>query len=219
MVIPDVHCPCMRKGFVSFLKRTADKYQPSRVVQIGDLLDWHALSFHEKHPKHYGASQEAKDARSQISKLVKEFPKADWLLGNHDVLPERKAATLGIPPDMLKGYADYWGVPWTVHPRFHKLLIDGVIYAHGDGGAGGKFSALTQAMANFQSTVIGHFHSHAGVMWWANAGHRVFGMNVGCGIDVTKHQFEYGVRYAAKPILGCGVVVGGQMPLFVPWLL
>ena len=51
---------------------------------------------------------------------------------------------------------------------------------------------FAQAKDNFRSTVIGHFHSQAGAKWWANPEFRVFGMSVGCGIDVSRLQFEYG---------------------------
>jgi hypothetical protein len=108
---------------------------------------------------------------------------------------------------------------WTVHPRFAKVIVDGVIYTHGDSGRQGADAALAQAKDNFRSTVIGHFHSQAGAKWWANPEFRVFGLAVGCGIDVSRLQFEYGRRIVAKPILGCGVVLDGRRALFEPWLL
>lgn len=108
---------------------------------------------------------------------------------------------------------------WTVHPRFSKVTIDGVVYAHGDSGRHGADAALAQAKDNFRSTVIGHFHSQAGAKWWANPEFRVFGLAVGCGIDVGRLQFEYGRRIVAKPILGCGVVINGRRASFEPWLL
>ena len=76
-----------------------------------------------------------------------------------------------------------------------------------------------QAKDNFRSTVIGHFHAQAGVKWWANPEFRVFGLAVGCGIDASRMQFEYGRKITAKPILGCGVVLGGRQAYFEPWLL
>ena len=120
---------------------------------------------------------------------------------------------------MLREPGEYWQVPWVVHPRFSKLVIDGVVYAHGASGRGGQNAAIKQSKDNFRSTVIGHWHGQAGVTWWANPEFRVFGMSVGCGIDVDKLQFEYGRKFAAKPILGCGVVIDGQRAVFEPWLL
>lgn len=99
---------------------------------------------------------------------------------------------------------------WSVHARFAKLLIDGVIYSHGDSSRAGQDAALAQAKDRFRSTVIGHFHSPTGVKWWANPEFRVFGRSVGRGIDASRLRFEYGRRIIAKPILGCGVVIDGR---------
>ena len=115
------------------------------------------------------------------------------------------------------GAHDHWGETWS--GTGVGLTIDGVIYAHGDSGRGGNDAAFNQAKDNFRSTVIGHFHSQAGVKWWANPEFRVFGMSVGCGIDASRMQFEYGRKIATKPILGCGVVIGGRKAYFEPWLL
>lgn len=219
LVIGDCHCPGMRRGYVDFLKRVADRWETDRVVHIGDLVDLAVLSFHEKHLGLRNAFEEIRAARRQISLLATAFPKADWLIGNHDALTERQAQTVGIPECMLRDHADIWQVPWSVYPRFTKLVIDGVIYAHGDGGRSGHDAAFAQAKDNFRSTVIGHFHGQAGVKWWANPEFRVFGMSVGCGIDASRLQFEYGRRFAAKPILGCGVVLNGRRAFFEPWLL
>lgn len=209
----------MRRGYVDFLKRVADIYAVNRVVHIGDLVDWASISYHEKSPGLSNATREFENARRQVASLSKAFPKADWLIGNHDALTERQAISAGLPPQILRDYADLWSVDWTVHSRFSKLAIDGVIYSHGDSGRGGKDAAFTQAKDNFRSTVIGHFHGQAGVKWWANPEFRVFGMSVGCGIDASRLQFEYGRRITAKPILGCGVVINGRRAFFEPWLL
>ena len=168
LVIGDCHCPGMRTGYVDFLKRVADSYSVTRVVHIGDLVDWASISYHEKSPSLRNASLEYSKARRQVATLTKAFPKADWLIGNHDALTERQAITAGLPPELLRDYADMWNVGWSIHPRFSKLIIDGVIYSHGDSGRANQDAAYQQAKDNFRSTVIGHFHSQAGVRWWAN---------------------------------------------------
>jgi predicted phosphodiesterase len=219
LVIGDTHAPGMRYGYVDFLKRIADLHAVNRVVHIGDLVDWASISFHEKSPALHNATQEFKRAKRQIASLAKAFPKADWLIGNHDALTERQATAVGLPREVLRDYADLWEVDWRVHSRFARLVIDGVNYAHGDSGRGGQDAALCQAKDSFRSTVIGHFHSQAGVKWWANREFRIFGLAVGCGIDASRLQFEYGRKIVAKPVLGCGVVIDGQRALFEPWLL
>ena len=219
LIIGDTHCPGMRTGYVDFLKRVADRYAVTRVVHIGDLVDWASISYHEKHPELRGAATEYRRALRQVATLTKAFPKADWLIGNHDALTERQAVTAGLPPELLKDYADMWNVGWSVHPRFAKLEVDGVIYSHGDSGRGGIDAARLQSQDNFRSTVIGHFHGQAGVKWFANNDSRVFGLSVGCGIDADALAFEYGRKFARKPLLGCGVVLNGKQAYFEPWLL
>ena len=106
LIIGDTHTPGMRCGYVDFLKRIADDYSVNRIVHIGDLVDWASISFHEKSPALRNAAHEFKAARRQVASLVKAFPRADWLIGNHDALTERQAVTVGLPPQLLRDYAD-----------------------------------------------------------------------------------------------------------------
>ena len=68
-------------------------------------------------------------------------------------------------------------------------------------------------------TVIGHVHSSAGVQYLASKRDLIFGMNVGCGIDIKSYAMAYGKNFANRPVLGCGVVQGGQDASFVPMLI
>lgn len=218
LVIGDTHCPVMRRGYVPFLQKVADRYQPDRIVHIGDLVDWHSISYHERLPGLSSAGDEYKKAKKQVKTLVDAFPEADWLIGNHDALTERQATTAGLPKNVLRSYNELWEVPWKVHDRFSELVIDKAIYLHGD-GPGGMFAHGNRAKARFRSVVMGHLHSNAGTIWHATPDDRVFGLAVGCGVDNTKMQFLYGKVLPRKPILGCGVVINGKQAYFEPWLL
>jgi hypothetical protein len=44
----------------------------------------------------------------------------------------------------------------------------------------------------------------------------IFGMNVGCGVDVKAYAMAYGKVYPKKPTLGCGIVIDGKIALFIP---
>lgn len=221
LIIGDTHCPGMRKGYVDFLYDIACQWDIDTFVHIGDLVDWNSISYHEKNPKLPSPQQERDEAMRQVQELCTTFPNVEWLIGNHDELPARKCVTAMIPPDMLKDYHEQWELPdtWNVHDRFSHIEIDGVICSHGDSGAGGKYAHMNQAEQNFQSTVIGHFHSNSGVGYLANAHHRVFGMAVGTGIDSKLEQFKYGKRYPRKPINSCGVVLDGEQAFVEPMLL
>jgi len=219
-VIGDTHCPGMKEGYIDFLKETFKSWGVNRVVHIGDLVDWNSISYHEKHPSNSNASTEEEEAKKQVQQLVKAFPDVDWLIGNHDDLPNRKAVSSGLPVSVLKNYLKLWGgIPWRMHPRYYKLMIDGVLYCHGDTSPGGEHAAIKHAKLNFKSTVLGHNHSNGGVSYYANEKFRVFGMDVGCGVDADLLQFEYGRKFPRKPILGCGIVIDGRAAYFEPWQL
>jgi len=209
----------MKRGYVRFLQDTFDSWGVDRIVHIGDLADWNSISYHEKHPGNSNAEQEYQEAKKQIRELSKAFPKADWMIGNHDALTSRQAVTAGLPTSIVLDYNSQWEIDWTVHKRFYKLLIDGVLFCHGDTGPGGEHAAYKHAQNNFKSTVQGHHHSNGGVKYFVNEKFRVFGMDVGCGIDVDLLQFEYGRKFPRKPVLGCGIVVNGKSAYFEPWLL
>lgn len=217
LVIGDTHAPVMHKGYVPFLLEIADQWQIDTVIHIGDMVDWSSISYHPKAPSMKNSEAEYKKAYKQVQTIYEAFPEVTWLIGNHDALTERQIFDAGLPMEVLKDYKQLWNVDtWDIKPRFHKHIIDGVIYQHGDAGKGGRFPALANAEAEFQSVVQGHAHSSAGVMYGANTNLRYFGMQVGCGVNYKDAAMAYGIKYNRKPILGCGIVLGGKTAVFEP---
>jgi predicted phosphodiesterase len=222
LIIGDTHCPCMLSGYIPFLKKVHKKYNCNKVVHIGDLADWASISYHERSPQLNDAEVEFNKAYAQVQRIYRAFPKVTWLIGNHDSLTVRQATTAGIPECALVPYNELWGVDrWEVIPRFGSVVIDGVLYQHGDRGKGGQHAALKNAKDEFCSVVQGHQHAQAGVWYSANQrptaqGGRIFGMNVGCGVDHKLEAQAYGKKYNSKPIIGCGVVDSGNMATFIP---
>jgi len=220
LVIGDCHAPCMHKDYIPFLKKMQKKHGCKRVVHIGDLVDWSAISYHEKDPRMPGLKEEFEAAWKQVRELHAAFPEVDFLVGNHDALPYRKAQTIGLSEDMLRSFEDFWALEgWTIHPRFHDLIIDGVVYRHGDKCKGGQMAAHKNSVAEFRSLVQGHLHAQAGIVYHANQDACVFGMQVGCGCDHKHPAMNYGRVYAAKPIVGCGVVYSSRLAFFEPAFL
>lgn len=220
LVIGDPHTPTMHNKYVPFLKKIHKKHGCGRVVCIGDLVDWNSISFHDSEAFMPNPVDEFKQAQKQVRALHKAFPVADMLIGNHDSLPSRQASKLGLPEEVMRDFDKLWGLTgWTIHPRYHDLIIDDVIYRHGDKGKGGAMAAYKNAVAEFRSVVQGHLHAQAGVVYHANGGDCVFGMQVGCGVDHNHPAMNYGRVYAAKPILGCGVVYSSKVAYFEPLFL
>lgn len=218
LVIPDTHCPAMLPDFPEWLEEIYHQWQCEKVIHVGDLIDNVALNFHKKNVALKNPLEEREKALKQVAKLVNIFPKAEWLLGNHDVLPWRWLDEVGIPQEYMRKPGAIWQTKsWRVHPRYTSLVVDGVIYRHGDMGKGGRMPATTNAIAEGTSVVQGHHHTAAGVEYISNSRGRLFGMQVGTGIDVDSLHFEYGRRFGPnRCVIGCGVVIDGHTAVFEP---
>ena len=202
LVIGDTHCPFDLDSYLDFLKATKKKYKCDTVVHIGDVIDNHFSSYHETSPDGMGGGDELDKAIDRIGRYYKAFPKATVISGNHDRLIKRKVFSAGVPSRWLKGMADVLGTPnWAYTDR---IVIDGVQYIHGEGG-----TARRRAKDDQQSTVQGHLHTQAYVEWTVGNNHRIFGMQIGTGIDFDAYAFAYAKR-GKKPAVSCGVVLDGE---------
>ena len=195
---------------MDFVSDMYDQWQCNRTVFIGDIVDLHAISFHEKELDCPNVEDEHSSAKEQIAEWHDMFPNAQVCIGNHDERVVRKAKTVGITEAMLLPYKDLWDTPsWEWDYEFY---IDDVRYTHGT-GCSGQRPAFNMASKTMVSTVMGHTHSQAGISHLCGPKHNVFGMNVGCGVDPSHPAMRYGKAWLKRPILGCGVVVDGS-PFF-----
>jgi hypothetical protein len=187
------------------------KHKCNKVVFMGDIVDNHAISYHESDANGLSPGDELKLARYEVKKWYKAFPKASICSGNHDELPYRKAQTMGIPSDMIKSPNDIWEIKakWDWQDSF---IFDGVRYFHGT-GLSGMNAALKAATGHRRSCVIGHVHSFAGIQFTASEKDCLWGMNVGCGIDVKHPAFNYGKKFLSRPIISCGIILEGNLPM------
>jgi len=207
LVIGDIHSPCERKGYMSFCKDLYEEWGCNKVVFIGDLVDWSAISFHIQNPEGPGPVAEYNMAYDAIQKWYKAFPKATVCIGNHDARPRRVAETVRIPAKFIRDYADLWGTPkWN---WVQSAVIDNVYYCHGHGKGGGKTPAWNLAQKMGMSVCLGHYHSRGGISWSANPLRRWFGLDVGCGVDDAAYAFAYAKEQAQRSILSAGVVLDG----------
>lgn len=211
LVIGDTHCPFDLDTYLDFLVDTYQTYNCNRVVHIGDELDHHYSSYHETDANGMGGAEELQYAKERLQRYYKEFPDVDVVIGNHTRIIMRKAQTGGIPKEWIRDYNDVLDVPnW----RFvTEIEIDGVLYAHGEGG-----TARTKCKKDLQSVVQGHLHTQLYSEYVVGRNNRVFGMQVGCGIDHEQYAFAY-AKAGLKPAIGCGVVIGGKVALAIPMQL
>ncbi len=212
LVISDYHAPFQHKDALAFLKAVSKKYQTDTVVCIGDEADMAAISEYDSDPDGMSAGDELVKAISELKKLYKLFPEVQVCTSNHTSRPFRQAYKYGLPRAMIREYRDMLQAPkgwsWSDY-----VEVDGVIYQHGEGFSGAN-GATKAALANSQSTVIGHIHAFAGIQYSATPRFLLFGMNVGCLIDKDAYAFAYGKHSVAKPIISVGVVLDG-VPVLV----
>lgn len=202
LVIGDLHCPFELDGYFDFCKETYANYNCNQVIFIGDIIDNHAFSYHEPDPDGMSAGDELQVAIEDVKKWYNAFPVADVLIGNHDRMAARKAMTGGIPKVWIKSYNDVLGTPkwnWT-----ERIVYNDVQYVHGEGG-----TARTKAKNDMMSTVQGHIHTQAYTEFTVGRKFKVFGMQVGCGIDAKSYASAYAKNFK-KQAIGCGVIVGGH---------
>jgi len=216
LVIADTHLPFEHKDYLAFCIRIKKAFKCSEVVHIGDLVDNHAISYHEHDPDGWSPADEMEEVDKHLKKWFRAFPNVKLCIGNHDNLVDRKSKTVGLPSRCFRSFREMWNLPTGWVDAFSHV-IDGVCYTHGS--SCGKLAHLQHAIDNRMSTVIGHVHSSAGVEYTASEKDVIFGMNVGSGIDRKRYAFAYGKGFRKKPILGCGLVTytkHGTNAQFIP---
>ena len=205
LVIGDLHEPFCLDNYLEHCVENYNKYKCDEVVFIGDIIDNHASSYHETDPDGHSAGQELKMAIQRIKQWYQAFPKATVIIGNHDRLIMRKAYSSGLSKMWIKDYAEVLGTPgWNFT---ESIEIDDVLYIHGEGG-----TARARVRRDLQSIVQGHLHSQAYIDWCVGAKFKLFGMQIGCGIDHKSYAMAYG-KEGPKPAIACGVVLQGEVPI------
>jgi transcriptional regulator with XRE-family HTH domain len=216
LVISDMHIPYHHEDLIPFLKAIKKKYNPDRIICIGDELDNHSMSYHETDPDSYNAGHELTRARVTIKEIEKLFPQMDLVDSNHGSLYYRKAKTHGIPREAMVPYNDLLGVGdgWKWHFDLTLTMSDGnkAYFHHGKTG-----DALTLSQRQGMSAVQGHFHSRFKCDYWSNTNGLYWGLQVGCLIDDHSMAFSYNKNTTDRPIIGCGMIING-VPKLLPMM-
>ena len=206
--IPDLHAPFIKDGVLDWIKEEQKRYNCGTVIFAGDIIDGHAWSYHEHDPDGLSVGDELQAAREQLKPWFKAFPEAISLMGNHDLLIQRKARTIGLSKHFIKGFGDVIGAPkgWKFDIEYVK---DNVLYKHGNVG-----TAFKVAKESRISTCQGHFHAETYVQWSVSEKDAIFGMQVGWGADRHAYAFDYGKPFAKKPVISCGLILDrGKTPI------
>lgn len=199
--LPDLHAPFIRKGVLEWVKEQQIKYNCGTVIFAGDIIDGHAWSYHEHDPDGLSVGDELAAAKMQLKPWFKAFPEAIVLMGNHDLLIQRKARTIGLSKHFIKGFGEVIGAPssWKFMLEYTK---DNVLYKHGNVG-----DAFKVAKESRISTCQGHFHAKTFVQWSVSEKDAIFGLQVGWAADRHAYAFDYGKPFPNKPIISCGIIL------------
>lgn len=219
LVMPDLHAPYHHKDALRFIKAVRDKYQPDLVVNLGDEVDNHALSFHDSDPNLKSASGELAEARIIMKELHDIFPSMLVCHSNHGSLHYRRAKSHGIPVEYLRTYREILfpqggGSNWDWNYS-HTVLTDlgAVHFKHQCTG-----TAVTSAAHEGCNVIVGHNHGCFEIAYKASRQRLYYGATVGCLIDRTALAFAYGKETSNKPMLGAMVITNG-VPNLIPMVI
>ena len=206
LVIGDLHEPFCLDSYLEFCIDQYYLYNCTEVVFIGDIIDNHYSSYHESSADGLCGLDDLELAVKLIARWRNAFPMATVIIGNHDRIIMRKAQTSSIPSKWIKSYKEVLEVPdWNFVERYEK---DNVQYIHGEGG-----TARTKCRADMMNTVQGHLHTQAYCEHYVGKRFRVFGMQVGCGINHKSYAMAY-AKYGKRPAVGVGIVTNnGKTPI------
>jgi len=211
LVIPDLHCPWEHPDALAFLKAVRKAYKPTKIVCLGDEVDFHNYSKWPKDPDVMSAGQELKEAIEHLIPFYIEFPEVQVCVSNHTIRPQKMMKLSGLPAAFFPRYSTLLNAPdgWTWHEH---IIIDNVRYIHGDQGKAGQKGWTSNSEVYHRSTVVGHWHSKAGVFYDSS----MFNLNAGCLIWPKAAPFDYGKNSHKKPNIGCGLVMRGKEAHYIP---
>lgn len=219
LVIPDQHAPYHHKDAIEFLIAVAARFKPDLVVNLGDELDFHAMSFHDSDPNLDSAGPELAKGTAWLQQLASVFPYQLICDSNHGSMTFRRAKAHGLPVQLIKSYRDvvfpegggdgwHWAESWRV-----QTPLGPVMFKHQPSG-----DILGDAAHNACNLMVGHHHGKFEISYTASSAHLYWGAYSGCLIDKDSYAFAYGKHSLRKPVIGCTVIIDGR-PMLVPMVL
>lgn len=201
LVISDYHAPYQHPDAYEFLKAINNTYKPEIILNVGDEVDGHSISFHRSDSALPSADKELEYAIEEMRKLHELFPKMMICESNHGSLIFRRMKDQSIPLRHLIPLNELYETPlWSWH---HEIMVEThlgqVLLVHGKTGAYNKL-----AMEQGVSCIQGHFHQKFEITWMQSTTGARFNMIVGCLVDPKSMAFAYGKNFSKIPCLGVG---------------
>lgn len=217
LLISDQHAPFNHPDMLCFLAAIKKKYKPTLVVNGGDEVDGHALSFHDSDSDLPSAGDELLQATKTLKKLEKMFPKMLLLDSNHGSLALRRMKHHGIPVKYLQTPQQIYGVSnkWQWVNDLTLTLPNGqaVYMCHGMTKQGIKLAAQRGT-----NVVQFHFHTEFRIDYIGNPKSLLWSLQSGCLIDRKALAFAYDKLNLNRPIIGTSMIVDSK-PILIPMTL
>ena len=211
-----MHLPYQHKDAIKFLAEIKKEFKPDRVINIGDLLDFHAISMHTHDPDLASAGHELTMARKYVKELESIYPQVTEVDSNHSSLVYRRAIKYGMSREFLREYGEFLGTKkWKWVDDLTLTMSNGqrCFFTH---GRSADVLKVSQTMG--MSAVQGHYHTKFVVSYWANPDNLFFAMNVGCLINQKSLSMNYAKNFRTRFILGCAIILDG-IPRLLPMQL
>ena len=211
LLISDLHAPYQHPDALAFLSYLKGALKPDLVVSMGDMLDFHGISFHDSDPDLLSSGDELSRGRAFAQDLEKLFPEMYVLGSNHGDLPLRKAKAHGLPRALFRPFNDIYGVgsDWKF---VDDLLIEGpkqsLYLCHGIVKDGLK---LTKERG--VCTAQGHYHTEFNIKYASTPHDLLWSLQTGCLINHRSKAFHYNQLDLTRPIIGTGSVIHGKPQL------
>lgn len=212
LLISDLHLPYEHQDSFKFLRALKKKYAPDKVASVGDEVDGHSISFHDKSPELLSPKDELEDAIKKMKTLYDIFPEMDIVESNHGSLVYRKARYAGLPARVIKSYNDILEAPkeYKWHSELIIPLSDGtdVYICHGKTS---DSTRLSKSMG--MHSVQGHFHEKFKVEYYSTPVGLFWGATIGCLIDDESLAYSYNKLNVHRPVIGCAIILHGHIKL------
>jgi len=215
LLISDQHFPYHHRDTHKFLEAIRDKYLTPYdiIINGGDEVDNHAISFHPSDGDLPSAGDELDKAIRNIQHLEELFPEMYLCDSNHGSLAVRRFKFHGIPLRYLKSLNDIYGVNsnWKWNEDYLlKTKLGDVYICHGKSSVYGKLSKEVGC-----SAIQFHFHGKYEITWHSTVLGSRFNMFCGCLVDRDSLAMAYGKNHIPKPILGVGLISKDGIPALI----
>lgn len=220
----DDQAPAQHPDAYEILKEAKRIFKPTRVIHMGDEVDFNNISDYLKSPDADNATQELEKGLEHLKKLYQLFPKVDVLKSNHvDARIQRKKDSAQVPQFMLKPVEEILQMPkgWTRHD---EIIIDDIIFRHGHKDRKNLKGTVSQLVLHkhkkYYNMLCGHHHtsfgfSHKPELVAENGRLKMlWGAHTGCLMD---RNHPYAKAYSAGyETLGFAVIENGAPTFVVP---